>query len=158
MIPIEKWCSKRPSFSHLIMFRCVAQEHILDYCRKKLDAKSHACIMMGYSKELKSYQLFDLVKHQIIIKHNVIFEENTFGLVFLTSSSGQSYGDPFGIVKDTRSNVPFMSVLINSLDYIMKLTGGPNTPTETITSPNLSSEGNGTSLTLFFTSVGCQDD
>jgi hypothetical protein len=53
--PVEKWSSKKPSIGHLRMFGCVAWEHILDDYRKKLDAKSHACIMMGYSKESKAY-------------------------------------------------------------------------------------------------------
>jgi hypothetical protein len=48
------------------MFGCITWDHILDDKRKKLDAKSHACIMMGYSKESKAYKLFDLVKCEII--------------------------------------------------------------------------------------------
>ena len=44
--PIDKWCGKKP----------------LDDYKKKLDGKSHACIMMGYYEESKSYRLFDLVK------------------------------------------------------------------------------------------------
>jgi hypothetical protein len=46
------------------VFGCVSWAHISDDCKKKLDAKSHACIMMGYSKESKSYRLFDPVKQK----------------------------------------------------------------------------------------------
>ena len=53
--PIKKWCGKKPSIGHLSTFRCVSWQHILDNWKKNLDAKSHACIMMSYSKETKSY-------------------------------------------------------------------------------------------------------
>jgi hypothetical protein len=62
MTPVERWCGKKPSVNHLHVFGCVSWAHISDDCRKKLDAKSHACIMMGYSEESKSYRLFDPVK------------------------------------------------------------------------------------------------
>lgn len=60
--PIEKWCCQNPLVNHLKTFGCVAWAHISNDCRKKLVVKSHACIMMAYSKESKSYQLFDLAK------------------------------------------------------------------------------------------------
>ena len=60
--PIKKWCGKKPSIVHIRMFGFFSLEHILDDCRNKLDAKSHACIMMGYSEESKSYRLFDPLK------------------------------------------------------------------------------------------------
>ena len=52
---VKKWPSKKPSIGHLRTFVCLALAHILDYCRKKLDANSQAYIMMGYSKDSKSY-------------------------------------------------------------------------------------------------------
>jgi hypothetical protein len=61
MTLVERWCGKKPSIGHLHVFGCVSWDHF-DDCRKKLDAKSHACIMMGYSEESKSYRLFDPVK------------------------------------------------------------------------------------------------
>ena len=53
--PIEKWWSKKPLVGHLKTFGCVAWDHISDDCWKKLDAKRHVCIMMGYSEESKAY-------------------------------------------------------------------------------------------------------
>ena len=55
VIPIEKWCGKNPSIDHLRTFVCVAWDHIPDDYRHKLDARSHACIMMGYYEESKAY-------------------------------------------------------------------------------------------------------
>jgi hypothetical protein len=53
--PIERWYGRKLSVNHIRVFGCVAWAHIYDDCKKKLDAKSHACIMMGYSEESKSY-------------------------------------------------------------------------------------------------------
>jgi len=47
---------------HLINFGCIAWDNIPNEKRKKLDAKSHACIVMGYFEESKAYILFDLIK------------------------------------------------------------------------------------------------
>lgn len=60
--PIKKWCAKKPLVDHLEMFVCIAWAHISNDCRKKLDAKNHVCIMIGYSEEFKAYRLFDLLK------------------------------------------------------------------------------------------------
>ena len=60
--PVERWCENKPSIDHLRILECVAWSHISDDYRKKLDAKSHACIMMGYSEESKAYRQFDPVK------------------------------------------------------------------------------------------------
>jgi hypothetical protein len=60
-------------------------------CKKKLDAKSHSCIMMGYSEEFKDYQLFDPVKRKIIIRINVWFNENSSGIKLLNASSRLLY-------------------------------------------------------------------
>ena len=102
---------------------------------------------MGYFEESKSYELFDQVEKYIIIQHNVIFDEKNFGLDLLKSPYGPSYNDHFGIIEDTRSNVPPMSTSISSLNSIPESTGSGITMTKTITSPNLSSENNGVSLT-----------
>lgn len=97
---IENWCGKNPSIGHLRTFGCVSWEHMLEDCGKKLDTKGHACIMMGHSNKLKSYRMFDPIKQQLIIRRNVNFDENNFGLSLLKYLSGPSYSDTFGIVED----------------------------------------------------------
>ena len=121
-----------------------AWEHILDDFKKKLDAKSHAYIMMAYSKELKAYQLFNPVKQHIIIKCNVIFDETNSSMGLLKSSSSLSYNDPIGIVEDNRSTIYFMSIRTSPSTSIPKSVGSQSTPIETITSLDQSFEGNGT--------------
>ena len=48
----------KPSIKHLRTFGCVSWVHISDNCRKKMYAKSHSFIMMGYSDDSKSYRWF----------------------------------------------------------------------------------------------------
>jgi hypothetical protein len=60
--PFEKCSGIKPSFGHIRTFGCIKWVHNLDDRRKKLDAKCHACIMMGYSEESKYYSLFDPIK------------------------------------------------------------------------------------------------
>jgi len=67
MTLVERWYGKKPSVDHLYVFGHISRAHIPDDC-KKLDAKSHACIMMGYYEESKAYRPFDPVKRQIIIR------------------------------------------------------------------------------------------
>ena len=105
-------CGRKPSINHLRTFGCVAWVHILDHYMNKLDAESYACIMIGYSKQSKSYRLFDPVKQQI--------DEKTSSLGLLNSSSGPSYIDPFGIVEDTGSTVHLMSILTSLLTFFPK--------------------------------------
>ena len=120
---VDKWCDKKPFVIHLGTFGCVSWVQISNDYRKKLDGKSHACIMMGQFEESKSYRLFDPVKYKIIIKRNVIFDEKTYGLGLLNSYSSSSYIDPFGIVKDTESIVPPRSILTSSSTSILESTG-----------------------------------
>lgn len=79
----------------------------------------------------------------------MIFYEKTSGLGFLKSSYGSSYSDMFCIVEDTRLNVHFRGVLTSLLTYIRKSIGSDNTLTETVTSLDQYSKGNGTSLTPY---------
>jgi hypothetical protein len=95
MKPIKKWCGKNPLVCHLRTFRCIAWAHISNACRKRLDDKSHACIMMGYSKESKAYRLFDPIKQQITIKRNMIFDEKSLGIKLLNSSSNPLHSHSF---------------------------------------------------------------
>lgn len=50
MTLVEKQSGRKPLVDHLKTFGCIAWVHILDVCKKKIDVKSYACIMMGYSK------------------------------------------------------------------------------------------------------------
>ena len=120
--PIENWSGKKPSLHYLRTFGFFSWLHILEECSKKLDDKSHVWIMMGSFEESISYGLFDPIKQYIIIQHNVIFDEKTYGFDVLKSPSSPSYNDPFGIIKYIRSIVPPISTLTSSLTSIPEST------------------------------------
>lgn len=75
-IPAELWYEKRQNVSNLRVFGCVAYAHIPGVSRKKLDSKSHRCIMFGYATN--GYRLWDLQTEEIIIRRDVVFDENRF--------------------------------------------------------------------------------
>ena len=64
----------------------------------------------------------------------MIFYENTYRIGLLNYSYCPLYSDPFDIVEDKGSTVPFRGVSTNSSTFIPQLIGSKNTPTETITS------------------------
>jgi len=74
--PQEAWSDIKPAVHHLKVFGCVAHVHIPDAKRKKLDAKSFPCVMLGISDESKAYRLFDPITKRIVVSKDVIFEEN----------------------------------------------------------------------------------
>jgi hypothetical protein len=62
--------------AHLKVFGCVAYAHVPDETRKKLDKKGQKCIFVGYSKDTKSYKLYDPIARKVIISCDVQFMEN----------------------------------------------------------------------------------
>ncbi len=53
MTPEEKFTSKKPDVSHLIVFSRIAYVHVPNEKRSKLDPKADKCIFIGYSLEQK---------------------------------------------------------------------------------------------------------
>ncbi|CAJ2672444.1 unnamed protein product [Trifolium pratense] len=74
--PEEAWSDIKPAIHYLKVFGCVAHVHIPEAKRKKLNAKSFRCVMLGISDESKAYRLFDPTTKRIVISKDVIFEEN----------------------------------------------------------------------------------
>ena len=81
----------------------------------KLDTKSHACIMMGYSDESKSYWLFYPIKQKTILRNNVIFDDMTSCMKLLNYYFCLLYNDPLDILEEFRLNIPSFKVLTNQL-------------------------------------------
>ena len=75
-VPQESWTGMNHSVSHLNVFGSVAYPHVPDELRKKLDKKGKKCIFVGYSKDTKSYKLYDPVTRKVIISRDVQFIEN----------------------------------------------------------------------------------
>ena len=64
------------SVSHLKKFCCVADAHVPNELRKKLDNKGQKCIFVSYSKDTKAYKLYDPVIRKVIISQDVQLVEN----------------------------------------------------------------------------------
>jgi len=74
--PEEVWSGLKPRVDYFRIFGCVAHVHIPDQRRRKLDDKSHTCVLLGVNDETKAYKLFDPMTKTVIITRDVIFEED----------------------------------------------------------------------------------
>jgi len=57
------------------VFGCLGYVHVPKEHRKKLDPKSEPCIFIGYYEIIKSYRLYNLKTHKVVISRDVIFYE-----------------------------------------------------------------------------------
>ena len=76
-IPEEMWIGKKVNYSSLIVFGCEAFAHIDKEDRKKLDAKSQKCYLVGYGVNDLGYRLWDVDNHKIIRSRDVVFNEKS---------------------------------------------------------------------------------
>ena len=75
MTPEEKFTSRKPNFSHLKVFGCIAYVHIPDELRSKLDPKAEKCKFVGYSLEQKGYRCYNPIMHELRVSKDVVFDE-----------------------------------------------------------------------------------
>lgn len=76
--PYEAWTGEKPDVSHLRVFGCDAYAHIPKDERRKLDAKSRKCILVGYGETTKGYRLFDPERGKVCLSRDVIFNERSY--------------------------------------------------------------------------------
>ena len=75
-IPKKVWSGKKPSYSHLRVFGCLAFVHVSKELRQKLDARTTPCIFLGYGDEEFGYRLWDPKQKQVIRSRDVVFLED----------------------------------------------------------------------------------
>ena len=75
-IPNKIWSGKDISYSHLRVFGCKAFVHVPKDERSKLDAKTKACVFLGYGQDEFGYRLYDPTKKKLIRSRDVIFVED----------------------------------------------------------------------------------
>jgi hypothetical protein len=85
--PYECCFSEKPSLAYTRIFGCDAFIHIPKAKQKKLDAKCHPGMFLGYSDESKAYRVWDKITRRIVITRDVIFHENTTSDFSTTSTS-----------------------------------------------------------------------
>ena len=76
MTPEETWSGVKPSIEHFRVFGCISHVHVPDIKRTKLEDKSFTCVLLGVSEESKAYRLYDLIAKKIVIRRDVVFEED----------------------------------------------------------------------------------
>lgn len=78
--PYQKWYHCRPDISNLRVFGSLAYTHIPDQLRQKLDDKAEVMMMVGYSLRSKAYRLYNPATGQIVIRRDVVFDEDKLGV------------------------------------------------------------------------------
>lgn len=73
--PYEAWKEVKPFVKHFRFFGCVAHSYVPDARRSKLEDKSFVCVLLGVSEESKGYRLYNHMTKKIVIKRDVVFEE-----------------------------------------------------------------------------------
>lgn len=73
--PFELWTLEKPDLSHIRIFGSIAYAHITKESRKKFDAKSKKCVLVGYQGDSKNYRLYDPSADKVIVSRDVIFNE-----------------------------------------------------------------------------------
>ncbi|GKV36358.1 hypothetical protein SLEP1_g44499 [Rubroshorea leprosula] len=77
MTPYEAWWKRKPNVSSLRVFGCISYAMIASNDRTKMDQKSEKCIFVGYSCESKGYRLYNPITKKLIIRRDVVFDENS---------------------------------------------------------------------------------
>src|SRR5450631_44093 len=67
---------KKTKVHHLRVFGCIAYAQIPKKLRKKLEPNSHKLVMVGYSKHVKGYRLWDPLNNKITISQDTLFDED----------------------------------------------------------------------------------
>ena len=77
--PMEFWIGEVPAIGYLRIFGSTVWVHIPKEKRRKLDAKSVKCILIGYEEDAgsKVYRLWDPVKKIILLSRDVIIDEGS---------------------------------------------------------------------------------
>lgn len=69
---------KKPSMTHMRVFRCTAYAHVPGEVRRKMDFKASKNVFIGYTKGIKGYKLLEPSSKQISHARDVIFSESSF--------------------------------------------------------------------------------
>ena len=80
-IPFEPLFNRTPDISQLKIFGCVSYVPVTDNQRRKLDAKAHKAIFVGYPPGVKGYKLYDLEKKKFVVCQDVQFFEDNFDIL-----------------------------------------------------------------------------
>jgi hypothetical protein len=97
------WTGYKPSLNHIKMFGCDSYVHVPSKLRKSLDSKTKVCKLLGYSKNVKVYKLYDTQSNKVIVRKDVMFNgfQTNFKSQHKTSRSRLSYNLQWRIKSST---------------------------------------------------------
>lgn len=75
--PAEIWYGNKPDLSNIRIFGSTCYNLVPAVNRKKLDAKSSKCIMLGYGSSLHTYRLWDVNANKLVFGRHVTFNEGS---------------------------------------------------------------------------------
>ncbi|GKV46281.1 hypothetical protein SLEP1_g53273 [Rubroshorea leprosula] len=70
LTPEEAWNGRRPAIDYFRIFGCIANAHVPDQKRSKLDDKGEKCIFLGVSDQSKAYRLYNPLTKKVIISRD----------------------------------------------------------------------------------------
>lgn len=74
--PYEAFKGRKPNFTHLRVFGCVAYAKTESANLKKLDNRSRTLVHLGTEPGSKAYRLFDPTLQRVVVRRDVIFDED----------------------------------------------------------------------------------
>lgn len=91
--PYELLTGTAPDYSQIQTFGCLSYVYTSPKQRHKFEARSKACVFLGYPSGYKGYKLLDLETNNIFISRIVVFFEDVFP--FAKAGPSQVYSDFF---------------------------------------------------------------
>jgi hypothetical protein len=113
--PEEAWSGEKPAVHYFRIFGCLAFVHVPDSQRIKMDNKSIKCVHLGVSDESKAYKLYDPIKKRILIRRDVVFEENK-SWKWNNGGNEDSHETDAGNTDDEKINEADNDVMMNNDD------------------------------------------
>lgn len=74
-MPIQLWTSHKPSIHYFRIFGCDAFVFRPKEIRKRFESNNTKCIFVGYSPNVKGYCLYNHNTKKIIIRRDMVFNE-----------------------------------------------------------------------------------
>jgi hypothetical protein len=111
----EAFTGRRHDVEHIRIFGCLAFSHVPSKRRTKLDPTTHQGILVGYSEVLKAYRIYILPLSRVVVRRDVIFEEDRDFVRSLESRIGvEDDGESF-IVVSKGAQPQILSTLVSGL-------------------------------------------
>ena len=73
--PQQAWSRKKPTVSHLHVFRSIAYAYVPDQERSKLVDKNKKYVFIGYDPTSKGYKLYNSSTGKVIVSRDVEFDK-----------------------------------------------------------------------------------